>query len=163
MDGSTEARAQEVVIAALVSTTRDRHEDLRNLVRGLPEGGLTWAPGRGAPAIAGLVLHVLDVEQHVACMVEGVDDGWTGEHGTRIMEAAGEAELLATIAEVGRRLETDLEGLTAGRAAEVGADVVEDLDHVAVHVGQLQLTRNLFEAAHPDAPRTYDHWGVGDI
>jgi DinB family protein len=146
------------VLRALLSTTRDRHEDLVNLVRGLPDGGLVWTPAPGTPAIAGLVLHVLDVEQHVAFLIEGIDDGWTGERGTRILEAADEEALLALISEVGGRLQVDLEALSADRAGTVGADVVEDLDHVAVHVGQLQLTRNLFEAAHPNAPGTYKHW-----
>src|SRR6185312_14537364 len=81
------------VVRALHSTTRDRHEDLANLVRGLPEGGLTWTPAPDAPAIAGLTLHVLDVERHVASLIEGIDDGWTGERGTRILEAADEAQL----------------------------------------------------------------------
>jgi len=40
----------------------------------------------------------------------------------------------------------------------VGQALVEDLDHVATHLGQMQLTRHLFEVSHPAAPRTYEHW-----
>jgi hypothetical protein len=35
---------------------------------------------------------------------------------------------------------------------------VEDLDHVAVHHGQMQLKRHLYEAAHLEVPATYEHW-----
>ena len=31
--------------------------------------------------------------------------------------------------------------------------LLEGLDHCAIHHGQAQLTRNLWEAAHPDAPK----------
>lgn len=156
---------------ALLTTTRERHEDMANLVRGLPGGGLTWSPGGNAPALAGLALHILDVERYLVALASGQDIEWTGEDGSRILEEATEGELLAAIDETDRQLTEALEHASEERLAAnqpgetrtVGEALVEDLDHSAVHLGQMQLTRNLYEAAHPDEPRTYDHWGVGDI
>jgi uncharacterized damage-inducible protein DinB len=156
---------------ALLTTTHERHEDMANLVRGLPGGGLTWSPGGNAPALAGLALHILDVERYLVALASGQDIEWTGEDGSRILEEATEAELVAAIDETDRQLTKALERVSEerlsatqpGETRTVGEGLVEDLDHSAVHLGQMQLTRNLFEAAHPDAPRTYDHWGVGDI
>jgi hypothetical protein len=36
--------------------------------------------------------------------------------------------------------------------------LLEDLDHCALHHGQAQLTRNVWEATHPDMPTAYEHW-----
>jgi hypothetical protein len=149
------------MLRGLASTTRDRHDDMRALVRGLPRGGLTWSPGDGAPTIAGLTLHVLDVEGYLAALAAGEPTGWTGERGTRIEEEATEAELMASIDEVDRRLAQGLAGLIDEPdrlVDETLTALVDDLDHVATHLGQMQLTRHLYEAAHPDAPRTYEHW-----
>ena len=51
-----------------------------------------------------------------------------------------------------------LEASAPGGGQTLGQALLEDLDHCAIHHGQAQLTRNLWEAAHPDAPKTYEHW-----
>ena len=154
------------LVRALMSTTRDRHEDMRALVQGLADGGLTWSPAEDAPALAGLALHILDVERYVVSVATGEEMGWTGERGTHIRDAATEDDLVAAIEEMDRRIAAalgrltneHLAALTAAGDTTVGEAILEDLDHVAVHVGQMQLTRHLYEAAHPDQPRTYEHW-----
>jgi uncharacterized damage-inducible protein DinB len=153
-------------LRGLLTTTSERHEDMVNLVRGLPEGGLTWTPAADAPAIAGIVLHILDVESYLVSLAEGTDIEWTGERGSRIHEAANEDRLIAAIEEMDQRLKAALETVTDERLSSlqpgderpVVEALIEDLDHSAVHIGHLQLTRQLFEAAHPDVPRTYEHW-----
>jgi DinB superfamily len=164
-------RDPEPLLSGLIVTSSERHDDMANLVRGLPAGALTWSPGGDAPALAGLALHVLDVERYLVAIASGEQIEWSGQDGSRIHDEASEHELVAAIAEMGRLLGQALERAADARLSElqpggtgtVGAALVEDLDHVAVHVGQMQLTRNLYEVAHPEAPRTYDHWGVGDI
>jgi DinB family protein len=146
-------------LRALLGTTHDRHEDMTNLVRGLPEDALAWTPAEGASAMAGIVLHILDVESYLASVATGEDIGWTGERGSHIHDRATEAALVAAIEDVDTRVKRAFGALTTERfESSIGAALVEDLDHVAGHLGQLQLTRNLYEAAHPDAPRTYEHW-----
>jgi len=129
------------------------------------------APSHGrrradAPALAGLALHILEVERYVLSVVVGEDIGWTGERGTHIEDVATEHELVAAIQQTDQRFVDAFEALTPERrAAEtptggttVGEAIGEDLDHVAVHHGQMQLTRHLYEVAHPDVPATYEHW-----
>jgi len=50
-----------------------------------------------------------------------------------------------------------LEASVPGGDEPLGEALLEDLDHCAIHHGQAQLTRNLWEAAHPDGPETYEH------
>ena len=145
-------------LGALLSITRDRHRDMADLVRGLPGEGLRWVPADGASTLAGLTLHILDVERYLTALVTGEDIGWTGELGTRIHETAAEHELVAAIAARDEELRDALARLDADRWSSLAGDLLEDLDHVAVHVGQMQLTRNLYEAAHPEAAGEYEHW-----
>jgi uncharacterized damage-inducible protein DinB len=153
------------VVRSISSTTRDRHQDLAALIAGLSDDDLTWAPCAGAPALAGLVLHILDVEGHLAAIAVGVDDRWTGENGSHILDVATLEDLRGAIDEVDARVRTAFASLDEARletplpgGQRLVEALLEDLDHCALHHGQAQLTRNLWEAAHPDAPRTYEHW-----
>jgi hypothetical protein len=146
-------------VRALLSTTHDRHLDMTRLVGGLPPGGLKWVPADGASTLAGLTLHVLDVERYLVALLTGEDIGWTGQRGTRITEEATETELIAEIEERDAEMKAAIAAVTAERwgSGDV-ANLLDDLDHVAVHQGQMQLTRNLYEAAYPDASGSYEHW-----
>jgi len=159
MDTHHEAPAgMPPAVGALRSTTQDRHRDMTNLVRGLPREALAWVPADGASSLAGLTLHILDVERYLTALVTGEDIGWTGELGTRIQETAADHELVAAIAARDEELGDALERLDADRWSSLAGDLLEDLDHVAVHLGQMQLTRNLYEAVHPEAAGEYEHW-----
>ena len=59
------------VVRAMLGTTHDRHLDLAGLVGGLPDEALAWTPCADAPALAGLVLHILDVEGHLVAIAAG--------------------------------------------------------------------------------------------
>jgi hypothetical protein len=154
------------VVRAMLSTAHDRHLDLAALITGLPDDALVWTPCADAPALAGLVLHILDVEGHLAAIAAGEDDHWAGENGSHILDSATKAELHDAIAETDTRVRLAWASIDAVRlddpapygAGSLGEALLEDLDHCAIQHGQAQLTRNLWEAAHPDAPRTYEHW-----
>jgi Protein of unknown function (DUF664) len=154
------------VVRAMLGTTHDRHEDLAALVTGLPDDALAWTPCADAPALAGLVLHILDVEGHLAAIAAGEDDHWAGENGSHILDSATGAALRDAIFDLEARMRAmfasidnaRLEASAPGGGQTLGQALLEDLDHCAIHHGQAQLTRNLWEAAHPDAPRTYEHW-----
>jgi len=153
------------VVRAMLGTTHDRHLDLAGLVGGLPDEALAWTPCADAPALAGLVLHILDVEGHLVAIAAGEDDHWAGENGSHILDSATAEELRDAIAALSVKIrgafasidEARLEALAPGAGRPVGEALLEDLDHCAIHHGQAQLTRNLWET-HPGAPRTYEHW-----
>jgi hypothetical protein len=154
------------LVRGLLTTTRERHVDMANLVAGLPAGALEWQPFDDAASLAGLALHILDVEEYLAALANGAAVEWTGENGSRMQERATEAELLAEIERIDSLLisalgSVDAERLGAlqpGESRTVGEALVEDLDHSAMHYGHMQLTRHSWEAAHPDAAPTYSHW-----
>jgi uncharacterized damage-inducible protein DinB len=164
-DGREQRDDASSVVRSILSTTQDRHADLAALIDGLGDDDLTWTPCDGAPALAGLVLHILDVEGHLAAIAVGEDDHWTGENGSHILDTASLDDLRKAIDDADARVRTVFATLDHERLESPVSDgqrlveaLLEDLDHCALHHGQAQLTRNLWEAAHPEAPRTYEHW-----
>jgi hypothetical protein len=154
------------LLRGLLTTSHERHLDMANLVAGLPAGALDWRPFPDAASLAGLALHILDVEEYLAALAAGEPVEWTGENGSRMDESAAEAELLAELERVDALLKRALETVAAERlpapqpaeSRTVGEALVEDLDHSAMHYGHMQLTRHAWEAVHPSGERTYVHW-----
>jgi hypothetical protein len=136
-----------------------------NLVSGLPDGALDWRPAEDAASLAGLALHILDVEEYLAGLAAGEDPDWAGENGSRMDESLPPESLMAEIERVDARLKAAIEGsaafaqdLSAGEARRVGEALLEDMDHCAMHYGHMQLTRHLWEAANPGFGSGYQHW-----
>jgi hypothetical protein len=154
------------LLAGLLTTTHERHTDLVALVSGVPPGGLTWVPGPEAAHISGLVMHILEVEEYLARVAADEEVEWAGTNGSSMDVALDEAGLVARITEVDGLLKQALEQVPAERLGAmqpggdrtVGSMLVEDLDHSAMHYGQVQLTRHLYELANPEFRSRYEHW-----
>ena len=151
----------------LLDTTHERHWDMTQLVSGLPDEALDWLPAPFSASLAGLVLHIVDVETHVARLALGEPEpDWTGGNGSRMTESVDYEGLRTAIDGADELLKGALSRITDARLAvrssedaqSIGEAVVGDLDHVAMHHGQLQLTRHLWEAEHPEWPSLYQHW-----
>lgn len=154
------------ILAGLLTVSHERHMDMIALVTGLPDGALTWAPGPEAAHISGLVMHILEVEDYLSRVASGIGVQWDGANGSSMDLALDEAGLVARIAEVDARLKHAMESMSferlerhaPGNERTVGSALVEDLDHCAMHYGQVQLTRHLYELAHPGFESRYEHW-----
>ena len=139
---------------------------MANLIAGLPQEALDWRPVALSASLAGLVLHITEVECFIARVGAGAEERWTGENGSRMEDRATDGELREAILAADVRLKAILEAISPSRLAEmqpgeprtIGEMLVEDLDHAAMHYGQMQLTRHLWEAAHPGFEGTYTHW-----
>ena len=133
-----------------------------NLVSGLPREALDWRPAADAASLAGLALHILDVEGYLASLARGDEIAWAGENGSRMGETATDAELVAAIGGVDAAIKHAFAAMdaerTTGDSRAVGAVIGEEIDHVSMHYGQMQLTRHLWEATHPESPSDYRHW-----
>ena len=154
------------LLRGLLTTTHERHADMANLITGLPQEALDWHPVALSASLTGLVLHIADVECFIARVAGGSDEHWTGENGSRMDDGATASELYAAVLEADAQLKAVLGAIQPPRLAQtqpgdkrsIGEMLVEDLDHSAMHYGHMQLTRHLWEAAHPVAGATYTHW-----
>jgi uncharacterized damage-inducible protein DinB len=151
-------------------------EDLRGqvevLITDLPAEALNWRP------LVGGVSHATNSLAVLAAHVAGAEHFWIAEvvggyPATRVrskefeVEAAAAAALLEQLAQVGRETRTVLEELTAEELAKIrvvhGREtytrwaILHAIEHTALHLGQMQLTRQLWEDGQTDpGPRWFE-------
>ncbi len=154
------------LLSALLSTMRERHADLANLLGGLPTGALDWRPAVGAASLGGLTAHILVVEEATLRVAAGESILWPAVNGEGMDERHDELELVASLAALDALAARVLSALRPaalaaaqpGEQRTIGEMLIEEFDHVAMHYGQAQLTRHLWEAANPGWPSPYNHW-----
>jgi len=155
------------LMAGMLTVTHDRHADMLDLIGGLPPDALHWTPGPSMSSLAGLTRHIMDVWVSTARVAAGDLPAWHGENGA-LLDATDDAPtLIACITERDAYCKRVLPTLPAARlfacwpgdaTRTIGRSLIEEGDHSAMHYGQMQLTRHLYEQAHPEFASRYVHW-----
>lgn len=154
------------LLAGILTTTHERHVDTINLVRDLPDDALRWTPGPQMSSLGGLVRHMTDDETEFVRSLAGMPSGWPGANGEHLDSSGTASELVALIADADALLKHVYVTLTEARLREahptsgvqIGKELVEMADHTGMHYGQMQITRHLYESAHPEFVSAYEHW-----
>lgn len=155
------------LMAGLLTTMHERHADMLALVHDVPPDALVWTPGPQMSTLAGLVRHLMDVWLSTVRVAAGELPAWHGENGA-LLDATDDAPaLVACIIAGDSRSKRLLPALTDARLHDrwpgsdtrsIGMALIEEGDHATLHYGQMQLTRHLYEHAHPAFAGTYAHW-----
>ena len=139
------------------------HLEIQHTIAGLPQVALDWKPEADTNSIAVLVVHITGAERY-----------WIGEVGLGLttnrdrpaefqVSGLSTAELVenleASYAFVTHALQDlklpdlEIERISPrdGRIFTLGWVLIYALEHTSIHLGHLQLTRQLWEAAHPPA------------
>lgn len=154
------------LLAGILTTTHERHVDMINLVHDLPDGALQWTPGPQMSSLGGLVRHMMDDATEFARSLAGIPNGWPGVNGEYLDSSGTAAELVALIVDGDALLKRVYASLTVERlraahpasGTAIGRELVEMADHCGLHYGQMQITRHLYELAHPEFVSRYVHW-----
>lgn len=158
--------AAHPLLAGILATTHERHVDMVNLVRDLPDDALRWTPGPQMSPLGGLVRHVMDDETEFVRSLAGMPNGWPGANG-EYLDTSGTAAALVTLIVEGDALlkrvyptltEDQLRAAHPASGTVIGQELVEMADHTGMHYGQMQITRHLYELAHPEFVSRYRHW-----
>jgi len=137
-----------------------------HLVRDLPDNALSWRPGPQMSSLAGLVRHMMDDETEFVRSLAELPNGWPGKNGEYI-DATGSADALVALIHAGDGLlkqvytaldEPRLRNRHPSTGTPIGEELIELADHHAMHYGQMQITRHLYEQAHPEFASQYEHW-----
>jgi uncharacterized damage-inducible protein DinB len=133
------------------------HDEARTAVNGLPQEALDWSPGVEMNSIHVLVTHLTGSERYwIGDVVAGEASERDRDSEFRVHGASGD-ELLQRLSEVEGYIKTALGALTlekldekrivptSGREVTVGWALGHALSHTAQHVGQMQITRQLWE------------------
>lgn len=137
------------------------HHEIAEAIAGLPQAALDWTPAPQANSIAVLVVHLVGAERY-----------WMGDVGLGqpsgrdraaefLVAGISSAELVARLESASSYARTALQGLQVadlaaqrvsprdGQGLTAGWALLHALEHSAIHLGHIQLTRQLWESAFP--------------
>ena len=134
---------------------QDCHNDILKALDGLPQAALDWKPGRDMNSISVLLVHIAGSTRHMINMAIQApsDRDREAEFIAQNLEIDTLKQRLADnmeyIQQVVEKLSLqDLEAahiLPSGREYPVAWGLLHALDHATLHLGQIQLTRQLWE------------------
>ncbi|MCC7355170.1 MAG: DUF664 domain-containing protein [Anaerolineae bacterium] len=142
--------------AALWTTLETLHREIGNALQGLPADALNWQPAEGANSLYVLATHVAGAERYWLGEVVGGQSqrrDRDAEFRARGNSAEAPLQVLSDAGELSRQVLMDLrpEAWTETRMARgheytLGWCVLHAIEHAALHLGHMQLTRQLWEA-----------------
>ena len=142
---------------------QDCHNHILNALEGLPPAALDWTPGTDMNSISVLVFHLTGAERYWIGDVAAQDPterDRDAEFRVRGVDVAVLKKRLADNLEYARNaldkmsiqdLETTCVSPRDGREFTVGWALLHALDHANVHLGQIEITRQLWEQSKGNA------------
>jgi uncharacterized damage-inducible protein DinB len=143
------------LFADLYARLADLHGDIKAALDGLPPEALDWVPGPDMNSLTVLVMHTTGAERYWIGQMAGgdpVDRVRAEEFQAEALNASALVERLdETLAYCGGILESltleDLETVRAhnGKDYRAAWSLLHALEHTAVHVGHIQMIRQLWD------------------
>ena len=133
------------------------HQQMKEVIAGLPVEALNWVPGKEMNSIAVLVTHTCGAQRFWIETMAGDAESDRVRAKEFAVERATEAELLDLLDDTLAHSRTALEQLTLDaltgakygepweRYFRRGWSLLHALEHTASHVGHMQITRQLWE------------------
>jgi len=159
------------LLAGILAAMHHTHRDMLALVADLPPDALTWKPGAAMGSLVGIARHTLYCERYVFVAASGADFQYDEATNAEQWDATDDANALARhIVGVDEEMKAALPSLTVpdlgarlvvwGGPGEssVGELIADVANHSAMHWGHMQMTRQLWEAAHPEFTSAYTRW-----
>ncbi len=142
---------------AYLDRLEDLHKNIAQALDGLPQTALDWIPDKGANSIDGLIFHLTGAERYWIGDV-GSGDPAPRDRAAEFRATGNTTEALRkrlddTLAYARRALETlTLQDLEQERTSprdggkfSMSWALLHALEHTAIHLGHVQLTRELWE------------------
>ena len=150
-------------LAAYLNRLEELHRDLNRALEGLPAEALNWSPGSEMNSLAVLAAHTAGSERYWIGDVIARDDSHRDRAAEFRTQATGASELIARLDAALAHSRSVLEHLTLSelaakrtttrdeREVTVAWALFHALEHVALHLGHMQLQRDMWTAqAAPD-------------
>lgn len=135
------------------------HEGAKAAISGLPPEALDWVPGPEMNSFTVLVVHLASSERFWVGEMVGHEDAGRNRAQEFVTQGLSEAELVQRLDEsiahskqvLANLLLTDLDKFRVssmnGESYRVSWSLMHNLEHVALHVGHLQLMRQMWDMA----------------
>ena len=149
-----------VILNAYLERLEALHSDIWRAIAGLPPEALDWLPGPGMNSLSVLVVHLAGAERYWIGDMAGEDS--SGRVREAEFQVKGlKVEMLATLlTDTLIHSRKVLENLTVddlgsgrssardGETYTVAWCLVHALEHTGLHLGQIQITREIWEREH---------------
>jgi len=145
-----------------INLLRERHNNVLKVLEGLPPTALDWTPGSDMNSISVLVFHLTGAERYWIGDVAAQDPSERDRDAEFRVHDAGIDILKKRLADnLGythnvlkkftiRDLGTTRTSARDGRTFTVAWALLHALEHTTLHLGQIQLTRQLWEQSKGD-------------
>jgi uncharacterized damage-inducible protein DinB len=139
-----------------LSLLEERHNEILAALEDLPSDALDWSPGPDMNSIGVLVFHLTGAERYWIGDVAAQESSGRDRNAEFRVREVGVDILKKRLADnleyardvLSRFVDQDLEiarPARDGRAFTVGWALLHALEHTTLHLGQIQLTRQLWE------------------
>jgi uncharacterized damage-inducible protein DinB len=144
-------------LEAYLDRLQGLHADMLGALGGLPAVALDWVPGPGMNSITVLVVHTVGAERYWVGDVVGCDPSGRDRAAEFRAQGLDAATLKQRLDDTLAHTRGVLEGLTLqdlqairvsprdGREYTVAWALAHALEHTAIHVGHIQIMRQLWE------------------
>lgn len=159
------------LLAGILAALDFTHRNMIAIVADLPPDALAWKPGPDMGSLAGIVRHTVYCENYALRAATGENAHYDEATNARQWDATDDAATLQTaIGACDTLMKTALPALTVERMgrpltvwggpheSSAGELIADAANHTAMHWGQMQMTRQLWEQAHPDFSGDYTRW-----
>ncbi len=147
------------------------HRNMCAIVADLPPDALSWKPGNAMSSLAGIIVHTMAGEVYGYRRAAGEAVEWDDAADDKLWESnVDSARAIACITEGDAVMKRILPTMTVARmnaqltawgqetTQSSGELIADAATHTAMHWGHMQMTRQLWEQAHPEFVGTYTRW-----
>jgi len=147
----------QTFFANYLNNLQEFHDEIRTAIKGLPQSALDWTPGVGINSLSALVVHLTGAERYwVGDVIAGESSGRDREAEFQV-QGLSEQQLIQRLSENEEYIRQALEPFSLqeldtmrtsprnGRSVSVGWALCHVLKHTALHLGHMQITRQLWQ------------------
>jgi uncharacterized damage-inducible protein DinB len=152
------------------------HRNMIQIIADLPDEALVWQPASDMGTLSGIICHTMYCEAYAIRRAAGEDVSFDAkkddakEENSTWRTAENREALAARIAEGDAIMKRILPVMTVAAMGEQfrawggnglssgGELIAEAATHTTMHWGHMQMTRQLWEQAHPEFVGTYTPW-----
>ena len=140
-----------------LNNLQELHDEIRNAVKGLPQTALDWVSDSDMNSLNILVVHLTGAERYwIGDVIAGEPSGRDRESEFKVQGLSAD-ELIQRLSENEAYIQKALETFTLqeldekrisprnGREVTVGWALCHALKHTALHLGHIQIMRQLWE------------------
>jgi uncharacterized damage-inducible protein DinB len=140
-----------------LNNLQELHDEIRNAVKGLPQNALDWTSGTDVNSLSVLVVHLTGAERYwIGDVIAGEPSGRDRESEFKVRGLSAD-ELIQRLSENEAYIRKALESSSPqeldetrvsprnGREVTVGWALCHALKHTALHLGHIQIMRQLWE------------------